>query len=96
MMVVVSYDVDTTSKAGRRRLRRIAKLCEDFGQRVQNSVFECRVDPTIWKSLELQLLDEADLATDSLRFYYLGRNYRRRIEFHGNRNPPDLADALIL
>lgn len=95
-MVVVSYDVDTTDKAGRRRLRRIAKTCEDFGQRVQNSVFECRVDSTQWKRLQLALLDEMDLATDSMRFYYLGRNFERRIESHGAKQPMDLSKPLII
>lgn len=95
-MVVVSYDVDTTDKAGRRRLRRIAKICEDFGQRVQNSVFECRVDLTQWKRLQLALLDEMDPATDSMRFYYLGRNFERRIECHGAKQPPDLSKPLII
>lgn len=96
MMVVVSYDVDTTDKAGRRRLRRVAKQCEDFGQRVQNSVFECNVDPTQWKQLQLGLLSEINHDTDSLRFYYLGKNYERRIEIHGSRQPPDLSKTLIL
>lgn len=96
MMVVVSYDVNTTDKAGKRRLRRIAKTCEDYGQRVQNSVFECRVDPTQWKRLQLALFDEMNSETDSLRFYYLGRNFERRIECHGAKDPPDLSKPLIL
>ncbi len=95
-MVVVSYDVNTTDKAGKRRLRRIAKTCEDYGQRVQNSVFECRVDPTQWKRLQLALFDEMNSETDSLRFYYLGRNFERRIECHGAKDPPDLSKPLIL
>lgn len=95
MMVVICYDVETKSKAGRRRLRRIAKACEDFGQRVNNSVFECKVDPTQWKHLQLILLDEMDPEFDSMRFYYLGKNYERRIEVHGNKNPPDLSKPLI-
>ena len=96
MLVVVSYDVETTNQAGRRRLRRIARLCEDYGQRVQNSVFECRVDPTQWRELQLDLIEEMNFKTDSIRFYYLGRNYDRRIESHGVKQPPDLSKPLIL
>lgn len=96
MLVVVSYDVDTTDRAGRRRLRRVAKTCEDFGQRVQNSVFECNVDPTQWKRLQLALLDEIDHETDSLRFYYLGSKFQKRIECHGGRRPPDLSGPLVV
>jgi CRISPR-associated protein Cas2 len=96
MLVVVSYDVSTKEPAGARRLRRVAKACEDFGQRVQNSVFECLVDPTRWTELKLRLLDEVDLTEDSLRFYYLGSNYDRRIECHGAKQPPDLTAPLVL
>lgn len=96
MLVVVSYDVSTKEAAGVRRLRRVAKTCEDFGQRVQNSVFECLVDPTRWTQLRLRLLDEADLSEDSLRFYFLGANYRRRIEHHGAKQPADLTAPLVL
>ena len=80
MMVLVSYDVATTTTAGRRRLRRVAKTCLDFGQRVQLSVFECPVEPAQWAALKNRLLKEIDPATDSLRFYYLGANWRRRVE----------------
>ncbi|HUG26118.1 CRISPR-associated endonuclease Cas2, partial [Piscinibacter sp.] len=70
MFVLVSYDVATTTKEGRRRLRRVARACLDFGQRVQFSVFECQVDPEQWTRLKLRLLDEYDSAEDSLRFYF--------------------------
>ena len=96
MLVVVSYDVSTREVAGQRRLRRIAKACEDYGQRVQYSVFECVVDPEQWTRLRLRLLDEIDQDEDSVRFYFLGSNYGRRIERHGREGPPDLEAPLIV
>ena len=96
MLVVVSYDVATTTGAGRRRLRRVAKTCEDFGQRVQNSVFECLVTPDQWVVLRARLLDELDGDEDSLRFYFLGRNWRRRREHHGAKPIPDPEEPIIL
>ena len=95
MLVVVSYDVSTIDKAGRRRLRRIARACLDYGQRVQNSVFECDVDPDTWTRLKLRLIDEANLDEDSLRFYFLGSKSRRRVEHHGTKKVPDLRATLI-
>lgn len=83
MFVLVAYDVSTTTPAGTRRLARIAKICKNFGQRVQNSVFECRVDPAQWVSLKAQLLREFLPKEDSLRFYFLGNNWDRRVEHHG-------------
>ncbi len=96
MLVVVSYDVSTTDPGGRRRLRRVAKSCLDYGQRVQNSVFECLVDPEQWARLRCRLLEEYDPEYDSLRFYFLGANYKRRIEHHGTKSVPDLSDPLVL
>ncbi len=96
MMVVVSYDVSTKDRAGERRLRRVARACLDYGQRVQNSVFECLVDPEQWARLKLRLLDEYNPAEDSLRFYFLGANYKRRIEHHGTKRVPDLSEPLVL
>jgi CRISPR-associated protein Cas2 len=95
VFVLVSYDVGTTTAAGRRRLRRVARVCLDFGQRVQNSVFECQVDPEAWTRLRLRLLDEFDPAEDSLRFYFLGSNWRSRVEHHGTRPSVDLEGPLI-
>lgn len=83
MMVLVSYDVSLEGAAGKKRLRRIAKLCENYGQRVQYSVFECVVDPAQWASFRHRLLDEYDKEKDSLRFYFIGKNWQRRIEHHG-------------
>jgi len=96
MLVVVSYDVSTVEPAGRRRLRRVAKACEDFGQRVQNSVFECVVDPEQWARLRLRLMDLIDEEEDSLRFYFLGKNWRRRVEHVGAKPTVDLEGPLIL
>lgn len=95
MLVLVSYDVATTSPEGRRRLRLIAKTCSDFGQRVQNSVFECNVDWTTWTVLRLRLLKIIDEQEDSIRFYFLGKEWRRRVEHHGTKPAVDLEGPLI-
>ena len=96
MMVLVSYDVSTETAAGRRRLRRVAKTCVDYGQRVQNSVFECLVEPAQWETLKATLADEVDPASDSLRFYYLGSNWRGRVEHIGAKPAVDPQGALIV
>lgn len=96
MLVVVSYDVCTKDTAGERRLRRVAKLCESYGQRVQKSVFECIVEPDRWTRLRLQLLDEYDSAEDSLRFYFLGSNFKSRVEHNGAKAPVDLEGPLVI
>lgn len=96
MLVLVSYDVSTTTKEGRRRLRRVAKICLNYGQRVQNSVFECLVDPTQWTSLRFQLLDEYKADEDSLRFYFLGSNWQRRVEHQGTKATPDPEGPLVV
>ena len=83
MVVLVSYDVNTQDAAGKRRLRRIARLCTSWGQRVQFSVFECLLDNAQWQVLRAQLLDEMDPERDSLRFYYLGKKYESKIEHFG-------------
>lgn len=96
MMVLVAYDVETESKGGQRRLRRVAKTCQDFGQRVQFSVFECNVDPAQWVSLRSRLLGEIDPAKDSLRFYFLGANWRRRVEHVGAKPTYDPEGPIII
>lgn len=96
MMVVVSYDVSTVDRAGRRRLRRVAKLCKDYGQRVQNSVFECSLDPTQWEVLRRRLLAVYEPEEDSLRFYFLGSNWRRRREHHGVQKALDVDEPLVV
>lgn len=95
MVVLVTYDVSTTSDDGVRRLRRVAGICLDFGQRVQNSVFECNVDMEQWTRLKIRLLEAANLEEDSLRFYFLGNQWRRRIEHHGVNPSTDLEGPLI-
>lgn len=96
MMVLVSYDVSTLDAAGRRRLRRVARACLDFGQRVQLSVFECRVDPAQWAALKHRLISEIDAESDSLRFYYLGANWKRRVEHVGAKPSLDLDGPLVI
>ena len=96
MLVLVSYDVAVTEKGGPRRLRRIAKACQDYGQRVQFSVFECSVDPAQWTVLKKRLLDAIDPKKDSLRFYYLGSNWKRRIEHSGAKPALDPEGPLII
>jgi CRISPR-associated protein Cas2 len=95
MMVVVSYDVSTQTADGRRRLRRAAKECKNFGQRVQNSVFECFVDPDKWVILRGRLLALYEANEDSLRFYYLGARWRGRVEHHGIKKTIDPEGALF-
>ena len=85
MHVLVTYDVSTSSAGGERRLRRVARTCLDYGQRVQNSVFECKVDPGQFTLLKARLLREAELEHDSIRFYFLGSNWERRVEHHGTK-----------
>uniref|UniRef100_Q3ARV9 CRISPR-associated endoribonuclease Cas2 n=1 Tax=Chlorobium chlorochromatii (strain CaD3) TaxID=340177 RepID=Q3ARV9_CHLCH len=96
MMVLVTYDVNTESPDGKRRLRRIAKTCQNYGQRVQFSVFECNVDPAQWTKLRAKLLREMDPNRDSLRFYFLGSNWQNHIEHEGAKEPRDLEGVLIL
>ena len=95
MMVLVSYDVATTEEGGQRRLRRVAKACKDYGQRVQYSVFECEVDPATWTLLKQRLIREANLEKDSLRFYFLGSNWKRRVEHLGAKPAIDMSGPLI-
>lgn len=96
MLVLVTYDVSTTTAAGRKRLTRVAKACKDFGQRAQNSVFECQVDPGQFAALKGRLLEIYDPEHDSIRFYFLGANWRRRVEHHGAKPTVDLDEPLIL
>lgn len=96
MLVLVTYDVNTETKAGRKRLRQVAKLCEDYGQRVQYSVFECLVQPAQWTELRKKLTDVVDLDKDSLRFYFLGKHWRRRVEQVGAKPSYDPEGPLIV
>lgn len=95
MMVLISYDVNTTSEAGKRRLRVVAKQCQNYGQRVQNSVFECLVDAAQMKQLKHRLVGLIDPEKDSLRFYFLGNEWRNRVEHAGAKASIDLEGPLI-
>jgi len=96
MFVLVSYDLVTSENGGFRRLRRVAKACLDWGQRVQYSVFECIVDPSQWAVLRQRLIDEIDIEKDSLRFYFLGSNWKHRVEHVGAKRTVDLEGPLIV
>lgn len=96
MLVLVAYDICVETAAGRRRLRHVSKLCQDRGQRVQESVFECLVDPAQWTALRQQLIDKIDPKTDSLRFYFLGKNWRRRVEHVGAKETYDPQGPLVV
>ena len=96
MLVLVTYDVSIVTDGGQRCLRNVAKACKDYGQRVQLSVFECEVDPAQWAVLRQRLIDEIDPEVDSLRFYFLGANWRRRIEQIGAKQSYDPDGPLIV
>ena len=95
MFVLVTYDVSTKTNAGQRRLARVAKTCVGFGQRVQHSVFECQVDPAQFVTFKSRLLGIVDPVEDSLRFYFLGSNWRRRVEHVGAKPAIDLEGPLV-
>lgn len=96
MLVLITYDVETSSQGGAKRLRRVAKACRNWGQRVQYSVFECEVDPAQWTSLRVRLMAEIDREKDSLRFYFLGASGRRRVEHVGAKPALNLDGPLIV
>jgi CRISPR-associated protein Cas2 len=96
MFVLITYDVSTTDPEGPRRLRRVAKACMNFGQRVQYSVFECIVDPAQWTFLRQRLIEEIDPEVDSLRFYFLGSNWKHRVEHIGAKKTLDQEGPLIV
>ena len=95
MLVLVTYDV-ASGPGGAKRLRRVARICEDHGQRVQYSIFECEVDPALWAKMRARLIAEIDTQCDSLRFYFLGREWRRRVEHVGAKPSQDPDDLLIV
>ena len=96
MLVVVTYDVNTETPEGKRRLRRVAKICKDNGQRVQKSVFECWVDMSMWVLFRSRLLQEIAADRDSLRFYFLGDNWKGRVEHTGAKESYDPEGPLIV
>lgn len=95
MYILLTYDVSTKTAEGRRRQRHVAKACLDYGQRVQNSVFECKVDPAQLATMKARLLALIDPTTDSLRFYHLGNNWHHRVEHHGANEGYDVKGSLI-
>lgn len=95
-MILISYDVKTTSENGAKRLRSIAKECQNYGQRVQFSIFECVLEPAQWTILKNKLESIINKETDSLRYYYLGSNWNRKIEHIGSKKPRDYSEPLII
>lgn len=96
MFILIAYDVSTTDKSGQKRLRRVARACEDYGVRVQKSLFECHVRKTEWALLRNRLLKEIDPGQDSLRLYHLDEDIRNKAEHHGIKEPADLTGPLVL
>jgi CRISPR-associated protein Cas2 len=96
MYILITYDVCTITPEGRRRLRHVSKTCMNYGQRVQNSVFECLVDPSQLVAFRAKLLEIIDPQTDSIRLYQLGKNWHSRVEHHGYNNDYDISGPLIL
>lgn len=96
MLVLITYDVSTETKEGRSRLRKVAKECSNYGQRVQNSVFECVFDAAKCREVKEKLLNIINQKEDSLRFYYLGKNYKNKIEHYGIKENYDVEGVLML
>jgi len=96
MMVLITYDVNTETLAGQKRLRKVAKACQDYGQRVQNSVFECIIDPAHLKELQARLETLINKEKDSIRYYYLGDEWRKRVEHVGAKVSLDLEGTLLV
>ena len=96
MLVLITYDVSTLDTSGKKRLRKVAKECVNYGQRVQNSVFECILDASQTLILKDKLTSLIDMEQDSLRFYYLGNNYKTKIEHFGIKNSYDPEDVLMI
>lgn len=96
MYVLITYDVETMTREGQRRLRKVAKMCVNHGQRVQNSVFECLLDPATFTKLKLQLESTIDLDKDSIRFYVIGKNWEKRIEVIGKETSFNMVSELII
>jgi len=96
MMVLITYDVNTETPEGKKRLRHVAKQCVNFGQRVQNSVFECIVDPVQFADLRSRLEKIVDTKTDSLRFYYLGNNWKSRVDHVGAKGSYDPEGVIFI
>jgi CRISPR-associated protein Cas2 len=95
LLVLITYDVSTVNSGGQKRLRKVAKACQNYGQRVQNSVFECVVDATQFAALKFELENIIDKEQDSLRFYQLGNNYKTKVEHIGVKESIDLEGPLL-
>lgn len=96
MLVLITYDVNTETAAGKKRLRQVAKQCVNFGQRVQNSVFECEMDAAKCREVKAILEEIIDVKSDSLRFYYLGNNYKNKVEHIGAKKSVDMRELLFV
>lgn len=96
MLVLITYDVNTETAAGKKRLRQVAKQCVNFGQRVQNSVFECEMDAAKCREVKAILEEIIDVKSDSLRFYYLGNNYKNKVEHIGAKKSVDMREVLFM
>ena len=96
MMVLITYDINTETRAGKKRLRKVAKQCQNYGQRVQNSVFECLIDSAQLKQLKHRLTELIDPEKDSLRFYYLGNKWHKRVEHIGAKPSIAIEEPLIV
>lgn len=96
MYILITYDVATATPEGVRRLRRVAKVCLDYGQRVQNSVFECKLDPAHYVELKARLLKEIDSEADSIRIYKLGNNWQKRVEHYGKNEDYNIEGVLLV
>lgn len=96
MLVLITYDVNTEDAAGKKRLRKVAKECQNYGQRVQNSVFECIMDSAKAREVKEKILKLIDEDKDSLRFYYLGEKYKNKVEHYGTKDSFDLENSLLI
>ena len=96
MYILVAYDVATSTPKGARRLRRVAKVCLDYGQRVQNSVFECKLDPAQYVAFKARILNEINSSTDSIRIYNLGNNWQKRVEHYGKNDDYNIESTLLV
>lgn len=96
IFVLITYDVNTETVEGKKRLRKVAKMCVNYGQRVQNSVFECVIEPAKFKEVQHRLQEIINKDKDSLRFYYLGNNYKNKVEHIGAKTSLDIEGTIII
>ena len=96
LLILITYDVSTTDAAGKKRLRKVAKECQNYGQRVQNSVFECILDAGQYLALKNKLLNEIDVEKDSIRFYSLGNHYKTKAEHYGVKESYEAEGVLMI